>query len=84
MKSIMAVLALLALLAGTAIADDDRPYPTTMKELEQQQAEDREEFRYYEPQMKKVREAIKNDLERIEVKKAEEAARKKKSWLNWW
>jgi len=84
MKSIVAALAMVALLPGSAIADDDRPYPTTMKELEQQQAEDREEFRHYEPQMKKFHEAMENDLERLRAKKAEEAARKKKSWLNWW
>lgn len=80
MKSIITALAMVVLLAGSTIADDDRPYPTTMKELEQQQAEDREEFRRYEPQMKKLHESIENELEKIRAKKAEEAARKKKSW----
>ena len=83
MKTMFSALAITALLAGTAIADDDRLYPTTMKELEQQQAEEREEFRKWKPFNDML--LLEADrLERINAKKAEEAARKKKSWLNWW
>jgi len=82
MKRIVMCVAMVGLLAGPAWAweGDDRPYPRTMEEMKQQQAEDREEFRYYEPQTKKLNEALDKALEEIEAKNAEKAAKKKKSW----